>query len=194
MKFRQQSQTASSSNVDLQLASQSTALEVRESRDEIYELQQSLGLAQRSIQFTDDNVKKVVRECRLKVSEANQQRLESDHKLRVLLNEAELRQERSRENETQAIADHMMNSQEIEELKGQTSRLEAMLKVEATASNNEIAVATRGNVKNPMIEVLEDQFKIREVQIGDLMDEATQNAMENLRLRDEVQNFHWRML
>ena len=187
MRFRQRSQIASSSNVDLQLASQSTALELREPRDETYELQQSLGLAQRSIQFTDDNVKKVVRECRLKVSEANQLRLESDHKLRVLLNEAELRQERSRENETQAIADHMTNSQEIEELKGQISRLEAMLKVEATASNNEIAVATRGNVKNPMIEVLEGQFKIREVQIGDLMDEATQNAMENLRLRDEVQ-------
>jgi len=82
MKFRQESQLVSSSNVDLQLASQSTALELRESRDEIYELQQSSDLAERSIQFNDDNMKKIVRECRLKVSEANQQRLESDHKLR----------------------------------------------------------------------------------------------------------------
>ena len=63
MKFRQESQLVSSSNVDLQLASQSTALELRESRDEIYELQQSSDLAERSIQFNDDNMKKIVREC-----------------------------------------------------------------------------------------------------------------------------------
>ena len=62
MNFRQQSQMVASSNVDLQIASQSTALEPRESREEIHELQQSLGLAQRSIQFNEENVKKVIRE------------------------------------------------------------------------------------------------------------------------------------
>jgi len=62
MNFRQQSHMVASSNVDLQIASQSTALEPRESREEIHELQQSLGLAQRSMQFNEENVKKVIRE------------------------------------------------------------------------------------------------------------------------------------
>ena len=82
-----------------------------------------------------------------------------------------------------------MNSQEIEELKGQINRLEAMMKIEATTSNDEVAVATRGNVNHPMIDALENQLKIREVQIGDLMEEATRNAMENIRLKDEVREF-----
>ena len=145
MNFRQQTQIVSSSNIDLQVASQSTALKLRESQEEVHELLQSLGIAQRSMQFNEGNVKKVVSECRVKVSEANKQRLESGgHKLRVMLNEAELRQERSRENETQAIADDMMNLQEIDELKGQISRLELMLKAEAMTSNNEAIVAAGG--------------------------------------------------
>ena len=58
-----------------------------------------MEVAYRENRFSEENVRKVVRECRMKVSEANQQRLESDHKLRVLTNETSLRRERERERE-----------------------------------------------------------------------------------------------
>ena len=57
------------------------------------------------------------------MSEANQHRFESDHKLRVLTNETSLRRERERERErqkdieSQAVSDTMIKAQEIAELK-----------------------------------------------------------------------------
>ena len=49
MNFRKQSEMVTSSNVDLQLVSQSTAMELRESQSEVEASRHSLGLAQRSI-------------------------------------------------------------------------------------------------------------------------------------------------
>lgn len=70
------------------------------------------------------------------MSEANQQRLESDHKARTLLNEAELKYGKAKESETQALADLMLGAQETSDLKGPIPRLEAMMKVEAATSND----------------------------------------------------------
>ena len=49
MNFRKQSEMVTSSNVDLQLVSQSTAMELREPQSEVEASRHSLGLAQRSI-------------------------------------------------------------------------------------------------------------------------------------------------
>lgn len=136
MNFRRQSEIAASSNVDLQIVSQPTAIELRESQSEVEALRHSLELAQRNNQFNEDNVKKIIGKCRLKVSEANQQRMESGHKVRTLLNEAELRREKAKESEAQALADLMLRAQESAGLHGQVRRLEAMLKVEAATSND----------------------------------------------------------
>ena len=99
MDFKQQSAIATSANANLQIINRRAYNELNESNNEIESLKQHLEVAYREDRFSEENVRKVVRECRLKVSEANQHRLESDHKLRVLTNETSLRRERERERE-----------------------------------------------------------------------------------------------
>ena len=82
--FNRQSDVTTSATASLQIINRRAYNELRESNSEIESLRQHLKVAYRENRFSEENVRKVVRECRMKVSEANQQRLESDHKLRVL--------------------------------------------------------------------------------------------------------------
>ena len=91
--FKQQSDVATSAHASLQIINRKAYNELHESNNEIESLRQHLEVAYRENRFSEENVRKVVRECRMKVSEANQQRLESDHKLRVLTNETSLRRD-----------------------------------------------------------------------------------------------------
>ena len=100
--FKQQSDVATSANASLQIINWRACNELHESNSEIESLRQHVEVAYRENRFREENVGKVVRECRMNVSEANQQRWESDHKLRVLRNETSLRREREREIESQA--------------------------------------------------------------------------------------------
>ena len=135
VNFKQQSDVATSANASLQIINRKAYNELHESNSEVESLRQHLEIAYHENWFSEENVRKVVRECRMKVSEANQHRRESDHKLRVLTNETSLRREREREIESQAMSDNMIKLQEIAELKGQVRKLESMLKTETNTSN-----------------------------------------------------------
>ena len=69
---------------------------------------------------SEETVRKVVHECRLKVSEANTQRIESEHKLRVLRNDATLRREREKEIEARNMSDNMIKDQQISDMKARS--------------------------------------------------------------------------
>ena len=97
--FKQQSGLATSANASLQIIDRRAYTELHESNNEIESLRQHLEVAYRENRFSEENVRKVVRECTMNVSEASQQTLESDHKLRVLTNETSLRREGERERE-----------------------------------------------------------------------------------------------
>ena len=73
------------SNADLQVMNRKAYDELTESNQEVVALRRHLELAQRENRNSEDQVRKVVHECRPKVSEANQRCLDSEHRLRVLL-------------------------------------------------------------------------------------------------------------
>ena len=62
------------------------------------------------------------------MSEANTQRIESEHKLRVLRNEATLRREREKEIEARNMSDNMIKDQQISDMRGEIIALESRLK------------------------------------------------------------------
>eukprot|EP00435_Cladocopium_sp_Y103_P012279 s2189_g3.t1 len=103
VQFRERSEMAS-------ISDRLTNSELHQSHNEIRALRESLELAQRGSYFNEESMRKIVRECRLKVSEANQQKLESDHRLGVIQSEVEMRRRQEQENNSQAIADLRVRS------------------------------------------------------------------------------------
>eukprot|EP00435_Cladocopium_sp_Y103_P006183 s3930_g2.t1 len=168
-----------------------TTLELQKSQNEITALRESLELAQRGNYFNEESVKKIVRECRMKVSEANQQKLESDHQLRVLHSEIERRRRQDQEQNSQAIADLRVRSQEVEDLRKQNERLQTMLKVENETSQDywerlQVYVQADearqdglpsfgGGDRSLRVETLESEVKIQQLKINDMVDEASES-------------------
>ena len=119
------------------------------------------------------------------MSEANTQRIESEHKLRVLRNEATLRREREKEIEARNMSDNMIKDQQISDMRGEIIALESRLK------ELDVAMAGRrttssGMVHHPMFEQLESELKIQQITKGDLVEEAHEYVKENTRMKDEV--------
>eukprot|EP00435_Cladocopium_sp_Y103_P013433 s4794_g3.t1 len=177
------------------ITDQFTTLELQKSQNEITALRESLELAQRGNYFNEESVKKIVRECRMKVSEANQQKLESDHRLRVLHSEIERRRRQDQEQNSQAIADLRVRSQEVEDLRKQNERLQTMLKVENETSQDywerlQVYVQADearqdglpsfgGGDRSPRVETLESEVKIQQLKINDMVDEASEYVKES---------------
>eukprot|EP00435_Cladocopium_sp_Y103_P031652 s4552_g8.t1 len=196
VQFRERSEMAS-------IADRISDFEIQKSQNEIAALRESLELAQRGNYFNEESMKKIVRECRIKVSEANQQKLEGDHQLRVLRSEIELRRRQDQDQNSQAIADLRVRSQEVEDLRTQNGRLQAMLKAENETSQDyywerlQVYVqadqerrdglpAFGGVDRSPRVETLESEVKIQQLKINDMVDEASEYVKENLRLKDQV--------
>ena len=157
--FKQQSDVTTSANASLQIMNRRAYNELHESNSEIESLRQHLEVAYQENRFSEENVRKVVRECMMKVSEANQQRLESDHKLRVLTNETSLRRER-----------------EIESQRPQGSR----------CRGDGGKIHLRWCLSSSMIEQLENELKIQQITNGGLVDEANEYVKEIVTRKDEV--------
>ena len=109
--------------------------------------------------------------CRLKVSEANTQRIESEHKLRVLRNDATLRRERDKEIEARNMSENMVKDQQISDMRGEIIALESRLKELDVAMAGAITTSS-GMVHHPMFEQLESELKIQQITNGDLVEEA----------------------
>eukprot|EP00435_Cladocopium_sp_Y103_P026723 s1517_g6.t1 len=195
IQYRERSEMAS-------ISDKLTNFELQKSQNEISALRESLELAQRGNYFNEESMKKIVRECRMKVSEANQQKLESDHRLRVLHSEIEMRRRQDQEQNSQAIADLRVRAQEVEDLRTQNGRLQAMLKAEnetsqdywdrlqvyiqADQARQDGLPAFGGVDRSPRVETLESEVKIQQLKINDMVDEASEYVKENLRLKDQV--------
>ena len=123
--------------------------------------------------------------CRLKVSEANTQRIESEHILRVLKNDATLRREREKEIEARNMSDNMIKDQQISDMRGEILLLESKLRELDVAMTSAITTSS-GMVQHPMYEQLESELKIQQITNGDLVEEAHEYVKENIRLKDEV--------
>ena len=130
MSFKQQSDlaTTTNTNTDLQLINRKAYDELTEYNTEVESLRQQLTLAYNENKTSEETVRKVVHECRLKVSESKTQRIESEHKLRVLKNDATLRREREKEVEARNMSDNMINDQQISDMRGEIILLESRLR------------------------------------------------------------------
>ena len=185
MSFRQQSDLATTTSTDLQLINRKAHDELTEYNNEIESLRQQLTIAHNENKTGEETVRKVVHECRLKVNEANTQRIESEHKLRVLRNEATLRREREKEIEARNMLDNMIKDQQISDMRGEITALESRLKELDIAMAGAITTSS-GMVHHPMFEQLESELKIQQITNGDLVEEAHEYVKENIRLKDEV--------
>ena len=185
MSFKQQSDLDTTNNTDLQLINTKAYDELTEYNNEIESLRQQLTVAYNENKTSEETVRKVVHECRLKVSEANTQRIVSEHKLRVLRNEATLRREREKETEARNMSDNMIKDQQISDMRGEIIALESRLKELDVAMAGAITTSS-GMVHHPMFEQLESELKIQQITNGDLVEEAHEYVKENIRLKDEV--------
>ena len=161
MSFKQQSDLATTSNTDLQLINRKAYDELTEYNNEIESLRQQLTIiAYNENKTSEETVRKVVHECRLKVSKAKTQRIESEHKLRVLRNDATLRREREKKIEARIMSDNMIKDQQISDMRGEIIALEWRLKELDIAMAGAITTSS-GMVHHPMFEQLESELKIQ---------------------------------
>ena len=82
LALRSQSELAEYSNMNLQVIGQENSLELRAANDELMNLRTALEYSRRQAAMYEENVQQLVKESRRKVHEANQARLDSDHRLR----------------------------------------------------------------------------------------------------------------
>ena len=68
--------------MNLQIIGHENSLELRTANDELMNLRTALEYSRRQAAMYEENVQQLVKESRIKVHEANQARLESDHRLR----------------------------------------------------------------------------------------------------------------
>ena len=80
--LRSQSELAEYSNMNLQVIGHENSLELRTANDELMNLRTALEYSRRQAAMYEENVQQLVEESRRKVHEANQARLESDHRRR----------------------------------------------------------------------------------------------------------------
>ena len=166
MSFRQQNQVALTSNADLQVMNRKAYDELTESNQEVVALRRHLDLAQCENRNSEDQVKTVVHECRLKVSEANQRCLDSEHRLRVLRSETDSKNERERGLEAKHMTEIMLKDQQMVELRDEIMRLDKRLK-ESIMSTGEGGPTFGGSPHiHPMIENLESELRIQELTIA----------------------------
>ena len=180
MSFRQQNQIAMVNNADLQIINRKAYDELTESNQEIVALRQHLEIAQRENRNSEDQVRKVVHECRLKVSEANQRCIESEHRLCVLRNDTDSKLEREKGLEAKHVAENMA------ELRDEIIRLDKRLKDSVVPMGEDGPTFGSSPQINPMIENIESELKIQKLTNRDLIDEAHEYVKENMQLKDEV--------
>ena len=137
-----------------------------------------MAVAYRGNKVSEENVRKVNHDCRLKVSEANTQQIESEHKLRVLRNETTLRLEREKETEVNTMASNMIKDKQMADMRGEIILLDVTIMGARPTSG--------GASQHPMIEQLESELKIQQITNGDLVEEALEYVKESIRLKDKV--------
>ena len=194
MTVRQQNQVTLSSNADLQVMGQRVHDELTDSNLEVTSLRQHLEIAQRENKNNEDQVKKVVHECRLKVSEANQRYLDSEHRFRVLRSETDSKNERDKALEAKHVAENMIKDQQMAEMRDEIIRLDKRLK-ESVMSMGE-GGPTFGSYSHihPMIENLDSELRIQELTNNDLVEEANDYVKDNIQLKDELSEMKKKMI
>ena len=194
MTVRQQNQIALSSNADLQVMSRRVHDELTDSNSEMTELRRHLEVALRENKNHEDQIKRVVDESRLKVSEANQRCLDSEHRFRVLRNETDSKNERDKALEAKYVAENMIKDQQMTEMKDEIMRLDKRLKESVTHSSENGPTFGNYSPAHPMIENLESELRIQELTKNDLMvEEASEYVKDNMQLKDEVTEMKARM-
>ena len=193
MTVGQQNQIALSSNADLQVMSQRVQGELIDSNLEIAALRRHLEVAQRENKNHEDQIKRVVHESRLKVSEANQRCLDSEYKFRVLRSETDSKNEKDKALEALHVAENMIKDQQMTEMSDEIMRLDKRLN-ESVMSTSEVG-PTFGSYSHvhPMIENLESELRIQELTKNDLVEEANEYVKDNLQLKDEANELKARM-
>ena len=193
MTVRQQNQIALSSNADLQIMSRRVHDELNDSNSEMTELRRHLEVALRENKNHEDQIKRVVHESRLKVSEANQRCLDSEHKYRVLRNETDSKNERDKALEAKYVADNVIKDQQMTEMKDEIMRLDKRLKESVMHSSENGPTFGSYSHAHPMIENLESELRIQELTKNDLVEEANEYVKDNMQLKDEVTEMKARM-
>ena len=193
MTVRQQNQIALSSNADLQIMSRRAHDELNDSNSEITELRRHLDIALRGNKNHEDQIKRVVHESRLKVSEANQRCLDSEHKYRILRNETDSKNEKDKALEAKYVADNMIKDQQMTEMKDEIMRLDKRLKESVMHSSEDGHTFGSHSPVHPMIENLESELRIQELTKNDLVEEASEYVKDNMQLKDEVTEMKARM-
>ena len=193
MTVRQQNQIALSSNADLQVMSRRVHDELTDSNSEMTELRRHLEVALRENKNHEDQIKRVVHESRLKVSEANQRCLDSEHRFRVLRNETDSKNERDKALEAKYVAENMIKDQQMTEMKDEIMRLDKRLKESVVYSGENRPTFGSYSHAHPMIENLESELRIQELTKSDLVEEANEYVKDNMQLKDEVSELKARM-
>ena len=156
-------------------------------------MRRHLEVAQRENKNNEDQVRKVIHECRLKVSEANQRCLDSEHRLRVLRNETGSKNERDRGLEAKHVAESMIKDQQMAELRDEIMRLDKRLKESVLSMSEGGPTFGSSSHVHPMIENLESELRIQELTNSDLVDEANDYVRDNIQLKDELNEMKVKM-
>ena len=178
--LRSQSEVAEYSNLNLQALGQANSLELRAANDELVSLCTALEYSRRQASMYEENVQQLVKESRRKIHEANQAKLENDHRLRNAEFEIVQRTDMSRNVENEAIARLRMdsltsssNEMQLEhsetlcndeklvntELRAQLADQESRLRTVITEGPS----ASSGGTHSAIIGALENQVKIAEI-------------------------------
>ena len=193
MSFRQENQLALVNNTDLQITNQRTHDELAESNQEVIALRRHLEMAQRENRNNEEQVRKVVHECRIKVTEANQRCVESEHRLCLLRNDTEAKNERERGLEAPHVAENLLKDQQMAGLREEIMRLDKMLKESVMPIGENGPTFGSSPRMHPMIENLESELKVQKLTNGDLVDEANEYIRDNIQLKDEVSELKSKM-
>ena len=202
--LRSQSELAAySPNLNLQVIGHEHSLEMNTANDELAQLHTALAYSRRqAAMYEEKRATTVVKESRRKVHEANQARLESDHRLRNAEFEIVRRTDMNRNAENEAIARLRMESLQSSNHEMQLEHYETLYdseRMESVELRNHLAeqdtklqaiiaegFTASSSTHNAVIGNLENKVMIAEIRAQDMSTEMSELFVENNRLKSQL--------
>ena len=203
VEYRNQSELASYSHTNLDMANQQRTFEVKELMNENSIMSEALVHSRKQAELYEHSMDQITRDYRKRVHEANQAKMESDLRHRNTEHDTMKRFEAYRNVESEAIArlrlesslsmsansrmehyeklyesEHALNEELRAEVKDRETKLRRSLREDPAANGqgpNRVA-----------IEHLESQIKIAQIRTQDLVEELGECMSANIRRKDEV--------
>ena len=203
VEFRNRSELASSSNIQLEMVSQQQSITVHELSERNRLLGEALVQSRKQAELYENSMEEITRESRKKVYEANQAKLESELRHRATEHDTVKRIASYRNTEAEAISHLRLESQasanavakaeHYEELYVNEQTMNCELKDEIKYQNEKLRKSlTQGSTtigrgpNEALVEDLRNQAKIAQIRVQDLGHEVHEYLQENMSLREKL--------